>query len=312
MEAAEFAPKPVLLADSNDKSATALASLLRSWKYSVEIVHDGPDALTRMRAPDPPTLVLFDDNLTMMSAIEVVLEWRRHPHESPIWTMILSDDTSMEKVVAAKDSGIDDFLIKPVAEADLHLRLRTADRVCALYAELHRSVESLRSVPLHDSETGFWTRDHMLAMLFQETDRVQRMQTPLCLMLIETTCISGDCLEVSTNTTGQLMRQLAKRLRRQLRSYDLIGRYDEDRVLLALPGCTSEHAVGLGQRLVQSLFECDYDVGINSITLAAKCGIAVSKGRSPLVVLREAEMALSQARQADDNCVVRFGDSQYA
>ena len=296
----------VLLGDPNPESAAALSALLQSWQYAVEVVRSGPEALARLNQEQPLSVALLENDLPQLSGIEVIQQWHRRPHEMPIWTMILSDSASVQQVMAARDAGVNDFLVKPVSDLELHVRLKAAERVRALHCEIHHSIETMRFRSSHDSVTGLWNREYLLGMLFQETDRVQRMQTPLGLMLVDIDHFTQVNQEHGSKHSDQVLRQLVKRFRRYLRSYDLIGQYGEDKFLIALPGCGSDDAVALGERLRGKLFRRPFDVGVHLVRLTGSFGIAQSKGRSPLVVLRETEHALSQAKVAGGNCLVRF------
>lgn len=303
-------PPLVLLGDSNPESARSLTALLESWKYAVEVAGSGPEVLARLCEGLLPAVVLLENDLPQMSGIEVVQEWHRKPRQAPVWTMILSERATPEQVMMANDAGVNDFLVKPVSDLELQVRLKTAERVQTLHCELNRSIEAMRFRSSHDSLTGLWNRESMLGMLFQETDRVQRMQTSLSFMLVDLDDFSLVNAEHGFSGGDQVLQQIVERFRRYLRSYDVIGRYGEDEFLIALPGCDSDNAVMLGERLRRSIFRRAFDVGVDSVALTASFGVAQSKGRSPLVVLREAEHALSQAKLAGGDRVVSFGDTR--
>ena len=91
--------------------------------------------------------------------------------------------------------------------------------------------------------------------------------------------------------------QVAARTARLLRSYDLLGRPGMDEFLVVLPGCAMDNATMLAERLRMDVFSAPFHVGGESIRLSACFGLASSNGRSPVVVLREAEQALGRARE---------------
>lgn len=132
---------------------------------------------------------------------------------------------------------------------------------------------------------GVLDREALLSMLFRETDRVQRMHTSLCLMVVE-------IQDLARTDAGRddLVVEFMGRVQRLLRSYDVYGRIGPGRFVLGLPGCTPANAASLADRIsseLSSVFS-----GGRLATPAARFGIAPSHGRSPLVVLREAERAL--------------------
>lgn len=156
-----------------------------------------------------------------------------------------------------------------------------------------------------DPLTGVWDRESLLALLFPETDRVQRMGTSLTLLLLDVDHFSR-VAEFGMQAGDQVLREMAARLRRYLRSYDLLGRSGDDEFLIALPGCSSEQALQLAERIRTDLFHRPFAAGSDVITLTASIGLAQSRGRSPLVALREAEQALATAKLEGRNCEREF------
>ncbi|HEY1768040.1 MAG TPA: GGDEF domain-containing protein [Terracidiphilus sp.] len=157
-----------------------------------------------------------------------------------------------------------------------------------------------------DALTGVYHRQALLAMLFRETDRVQRLHTALSVLLLGIDDF-GDCdhwnSRLGTEACHELLRQVARRTSRLLRSYDLLGRTGKDQFLIALPGCGTTEAARLAERLRHEVFRVRFPVGGESMRLSACFGIACSRGRSPLVVLRDAEEALRCARASGPDSI---------
>jgi two-component system, cell cycle response regulator len=296
-------PSNILLADADPVSSEALCNLLHSWNYQVEVLTDGAAAFKRLNSPDAPALGILDYELPSMKGFEVISETRRRSRQHAPWLMLMSAAADLEKIELATKAGVDDFLLKPVNEIDLLVRLRTAERVQHLYRELKEQMEAVRFHASHDSLTGLLNREAVMRLLFQETDRVQRMRTPLTLMLIDLDKFSEINIEFGYGTGDAVLREFAQRLRRYLRSYDIIGRYGEDEFLLGLPGCMVEQAIMMAERLQTTVLEKPYHIHRDVLNVTASIGLATSRGRSPLIVLREAERALGNAKLAGRNCV---------
>jgi diguanylate cyclase (GGDEF)-like protein len=299
----------ILLADADPGSASALSALLSSWNYQVQVLTNGAAAFKLLNSPDAPGIAILDYELPSMKGFEVIAETRRRSRQRAPWLMLMSDAASMEKIEMATRAGVDDFLVKPVNEIDLLVRLRTAERVQHLYQELQDQMEAVRFHASHDSLTGLLNREAMMRLVFQETDRVQRMRTPFTLMLIDLDKFSEVNLEFGYDTGDAVLREFAQRLRRYLRSYDILGRCGEDEFLIGLPGCLADQAAIMAERLQNSVLEKPYHIHRDRLSVTASIGLATSRGRSPLVVLREAERALGNAKLAGRNCVRSFGQA---
>ena len=88
---------------------------------------------------------------------------------------------------------------------------------------------------------------------------------------------------------------------------DLFGRPGLDEFLIALPSCSAANALTLTERLRVAAFSTPFPVAGESIRLSACFGIAASHGRSPVVVLREAEKALEWAKASGPESIQCFG-----
>ena len=155
------------------------------------------------------------------------------------------------------------------------------------------------------------SRDEVVSALFCETDRTLRMKVPLALIhfgLADGAMGHADgenrqgALEKVTNAkTAQSIVDLCARF---LRCYDTVGRIAEGEFVLILPGCGLSGARKLAERLRDAMSESQFAEG--GYRMTACFGVVSSGGRSPLVVLREAEKALQQARAAGPGSIKGF------
>ena len=221
---------------------------------------------------------------------------------------MLCDSVDASTIGLAADAGVDDLVLKPIDATDLRIRVGVAERVQALRNQLDSQTSAARFHASHDNLTGLWNRESLLRLLFAETDRVQRLKTPLALVVLDLDHFSQVNIDHGYEAGDKILQELAKRFRRYLRSYDLVGRCGEDEFLVALPGCTSEEAYTMMQRLKRSILHRPFGVGRDVLTLTASAGISHSLGRSPLVVLREAERALANAKLNGRNCERQYSD----
>ncbi len=114
----------ILLVDDDMPIQRALAPLLRSRGYDVEVAGSGAEALRALdaRAPD---LVVLDLGLPDIDGAEVC---RRIRAVSAIPVIVLSARASEADKVDALDLGADDYVTKPFGPEELLARIRTALR----------------------------------------------------------------------------------------------------------------------------------------------------------------------------------------
>ncbi len=159
-----------------------------------------------------------------------------------------------------------------------------------------------------DPLTCVANRATLLSTLFRETDRAQRMKTSLSLILLGIDDFRSWNSRLDSDVCDDLLCQIVGRVPRLLRSYDVLGRIDNDEFLIILPGCSTSDATMLAERLRVGIFAQPFQVQNEVIRLSASFGIASSEGRSPVVVLREAEQALQTAKAGGAGSIACFGN----
>ena len=114
----------ILLVDDEVPIQRAVAPLLRSRGYEVDVAASGGDALKSVRA-HPPDLIVLDLGLPDIEGIEVC---RRIRAESAIPIVVLSARGAEADKVTALDLGADDYVTKPFSPEELLARIRVALR----------------------------------------------------------------------------------------------------------------------------------------------------------------------------------------
>ncbi len=298
-----------LLASPDPAVLTALEPPLAASGTRVQVALSADAALAALAAPQPPTLALLDVSLPGMEMGRLLAAVRTEQDGQRIPIVLISDTVTQEWIDRLAESVIDDLLPRSIDPAFVRLRLETVLRTHQMASELERAREAAAMNRQVDRLTGIYNREAMMGMLFRETDRVQRMNSPLCLVLFDIDDFGHWNSRLGAQLCDELLCQVAARTTHLLRSYDLLGRAGKDEFLVATPGCGNANAVMLAERLRQEVFGVAFRLQGESIRLSACFGIASSNGRSPVVVLREAEQALACAKQEGPESIQCFGES---
>jgi two-component system KDP operon response regulator KdpE len=114
----------ILLVDDEVSIQRAVAPLLRSRGYEVDVAGTGTGALKQV-AEQPPDLIVLDLGLPDLEGTEVC---RRIRNDSKAPIIILSARGAEQDKVAALDLGADDYVTKPFSPEELLARIRVALR----------------------------------------------------------------------------------------------------------------------------------------------------------------------------------------
>ena len=112
----------ILVAEDEIDLAEALKMMLEMQKYSVEMVHDGEDALFYAEST-PYDLILLDVMMPKKNGIEVVRELRSNGIHTPV--LMLTAKSQLEDKVTGLEEGADDYLTKPFEGAELLARVKS-------------------------------------------------------------------------------------------------------------------------------------------------------------------------------------------
>jgi two-component system cell cycle response regulator len=150
---------------------------------------------------------------------------------------------------------------------------------------------------VHDEELQMLlSRDELIAVLFRETDRSQRMMTGLSVILYAIHDWEARRLRLGERSLFESEEEVAAQVLSLLRCYDSVGRYGDGEFAVVLPGCNSFNAVSMAERLGHAISGSMVRAGAEEVQFTACFGVAGSGGRSPVVVLKNAQRALERAR----------------
>ena len=300
----------ILLASPDTAVLRTVEPILRALGAESCVAMDAHTALEQISAAKKPTLVILDTSLPGMEPGQLLAAARSESTAKDFSIVLISDIVTQEYVDRIAEGIVEDLILREAPLGYWQLRIEQALRA----GQIDRELDSLRETAVSSAQidrlTGIYNRDAMLSVFFRETDRVQRMNSPLCIVLFDIDDFGHWNERLGTEACDQLLRMVVERTTRLLRSYDVIGRSGKDEFLLLMPGCTADNAVLLADRMRMDAFSAPYRVDGESIRLSACFGVAISMGRSPVVVLREAEQALQWAKEAGPESIEYFGDAR--
>ena len=296
-----------LLASPDTDLLAAIEPTLLAAGTRVEIVLSAQAALASISGPRSPSLVLLDAQLPGMPMGQLLAAVRAEAESARLPIVLIADTVTQEWIDRLAEGAVDDLILRSAESTYWQLRLDLVLRNQRMAHEL----ETLRDAALRNAQldhlTGVYNRETLLAMLFRETDRVQRSRSEMCLVLFDIDDFGHWNSRLGVDACDELLCQVASRTAALLRSYDVLGRPGMDAFLVALPSCAPANAMTLTERLRVEVFSTPFHVAGEAIRLSACFGIAVSHGRSPVVVLREAEKALEWAKASGPESIQCFG-----
>jgi phosphoserine phosphatase RsbU/P len=134
----------ILLAEDDAVTRLTLHAFLRSQGHDVTDAEDGSEAWGIWQI-SAPRVVVADWLMPKMDGLELCRRIRAVPGRPYTYFILQTGRDGRESLFEAMDAGIDDFIPKPAAAAELGARLRVAERILGLQAEL-LALEGMLSV----------------------------------------------------------------------------------------------------------------------------------------------------------------------
>ncbi len=283
-----------------------LKNCLLEYGFHPVVVEDGAEALTVLRAPDAPRLMILDSELPGMSGIEVCRRVRESKAERYTYILMLTSQSGAAHVVAGLESGADDIIRKPFDLAELTARLATGRRILKLEEQLVNARDELHRVAMYDSLTGLLNRDAILDYLAREIARAGRRQTTVGLMILDL-----DHFKAVNDTFGHLagdevLRRVGGLFLSSFRSYDAAGRFGGEEFLVVLPSCDHADLRQRAELMRLSMENLPLEFDGQPCSLTASIGVATfdpNLDESLEELLQRADSALYEAKRRGRNRV---------
>ena len=114
---------PILIVDDYKTMLRIIRNLLRQLGFNnVDEATDGSDALAKLRSKDYG-LVISDWNMEPMTGIQLLREVRQDNVFKNIPFIMITAESKTENVIAAKESGVSNYIVKPFNAATLKAKL---------------------------------------------------------------------------------------------------------------------------------------------------------------------------------------------
>ncbi len=143
----------ILIVDDEPFNVDLLEQQLDDQGYTTCAAYDGGEALKLLEA-EKPDLVLLDWMMPGMNGIEVLQTMRNSPEWVKVPVIMVTARGSIEDKVAGLNAGADDYVTKPIDEAELQARIRTMLRIATLEQENFSLRQEINAQPQYANVIG--------------------------------------------------------------------------------------------------------------------------------------------------------------
>lgn len=295
-------PSRILLIDDSPTIRAVMAAALRSAGYEVVEASDGEAALETIRSGGVG-VALLDIEMPGLDGFEVLAHIRDDPELSRVPVIFLTGRADPEDVARGLREGAHDYLRKPAEQTELLARVHAALRTRALEDELRRRNEELDRIASTDHLTGISNRRVMTEELGRLVGASRRHDRPLSIALLDVDRFKKINDELGHETGDEVLVALAQRVSARLRTEDLFGRWGGEEFLVLMRETALEGAMVLAEALRSAIADTRITAGGGDLPITVSIGVAAWAGDDAEGLLRRADRALYDAKDAGRNTI---------
>jgi len=310
--AAEDAGAATILIVEEDRFAAAqIAKTLRSVGHLVACAGDAVEAQTLLDGD--VELIIISLSMPNCDPLRLVSRYRANEASRQLPILLIAEDIDLSRVAKGLvDLGANDYLIRPVDRNELLARTATQVRRKRLQDRLQQNYQRGLSLALTDPLTNLYVRRYGEAHLDELMGRVNQDVASAAVLLFDV-----DHFKQVNDTHGHdagddVLRELAARTIKSVRSVDLAVRWGGEEFLVVMPETDLTNAATVAERLRATVAKNSFAIGSDgeklAVTISVGVAAAFAGGDNRDRLLKRADDALYSAKSAGRNRVaIRSG-----
>jgi len=297
----------ILLVEDSHIERHRIGGYLTDWGLNFLAVGSGTEAVKLLEGPEPPNMALLDWMLPGLDGIDVCRHIRtRGARGTYIYTVMLTAKNRKQDLLLAMAAGADDYLAKPVDPSELRARIMAGKRILELQ-------QSLRFAATHDFLTNLLNRSEILAALERELSRSSREQKAATIIMADIDHFKRINDSLGHAAGDEVLKEVARRLKSDLRPYDVVGRYGGEEFLIILPGCGLTTGARRADEIRNLVAKDPIFTPLGTTSATVSLGVTVTspdRAHSVSDLLHEADVSMYAAKKNGRNRVELFSARQ--
>ena len=297
----------ILIVDDELPIRTLLEAMLERDGHVTVSVGSGEDALAEVFR-QPPDLILLDLMMPGMSGCDVAKILKAHDATANIPLVMVTARADGAARKAALEAGADGFLIKPLDQDDLSLKIRNLLRL-KVYADSGRRAaeQRLHHLVHYDPLTGLPNRTLFCETLSDVLALASDAGWTVAVFFIDLDHFNEVNDTLGRALADEVLVRLAGRLLGCMSLRSTVGRLGGDEFGLIVPMEADQRSASTVANQVQDALRMPWVVEGREIALTASIGVTVYPidAADPDSLLKNADTAMQRAKQGGRN-TIRF------
>lgn len=300
----------ILLVEDSQTQALKFKLMLENHGYQVAVAKNGLEAMNMLLSRQV-SIVISDWMMPEMDGSELCQAIRKHDFGSYVYIILLTAKDSKNDIIEGLEAGADDYLTKPVDDAELVARLATAERIISLESSLKQRNKEIALLSITDPLTQLFNRGYLNENLPKAFKRAQRYHSPLSIIITDIDHFKDVNDQHGHQVGDMVLKTFADRLGQALRKdLDWMARYGGEEFIIVLPETDLAGAQAAAERFRRMIEEMQTETEKGAIQITASFGAAAIGDQTDLPdlttdhLINKADQNLYQAKASGRNCII--------
>src|SRR5438105_2197655 len=265
----------ILLLEENDGAAARIIDTLAPVAAMTRRAQTCAEAQTLLDG----SVELVIASLTMPDGdpLRLVSQWRASEATRQLPILLLAEERALPRLAKGLDLGANDYLVRPVDRNELLARARTQIRRKRLQDRLGENYRRSLSLALTDDLTGLYNRRYVFAHLSELIARLAEGGSNTAVMIFDIDHFKRVNDRYGHPAGDDVLRELAVRAQRNVRSVDLVGRLGGEEFVVVMPETNLSGAAVVADRLRLAVCEQPFNLPNGELVpVTISIGVAIT------------------------------------
>lgn len=298
---ADIRSAKILIVDDQESNIHLLESVLTTANYTSIASTMDPHEVYELHRQNRYDLILLDLKMPGMDGFQVLEALKEIETDGYLSVLVITANPDCK--LRALQSGAKDFVSKPFDMAEVLARVRNLLEVRLLHQKARSYAKAQEFMALHDPLTGLANRRLLAERVSQAIIHAKRNNSIMAVVYLDL-----DGFKEINNTLGHdggdlLLKLVAARLVAAVRQEDTVARLGGDEFVIAMPHINSINGAALAAEKIIKALSQPYSIQGSGVTVTASAGIGLypANGEDVKTLLKNADIALLDAKQASKN-----------
>ncbi|MCL1833058.1 MAG: diguanylate cyclase [Leptospirales bacterium] len=223
-----------------------------STEVGLDIIEVHADSIDEKLKTITPHIAIINWTVGMSEEIDRAIKKLRSIKRPPFIILLGIRETTKE-LIHGIALGADDYLIMPFTKDELELKVNVITKHITTNNILRKTKQKLIKHAKEDTVTSVLNRRALLDEMLAEIKRSARRGDFICSIMINLHNYNELLSSLGIKVFERFLGEFAARLKKSIRPYDKIGRFDLSRFIIFLPHARNADAETVAERIIKNL-----------------------------------------------------------